>query len=297
MYNSSILFFSALSFFFVFAFASNAQDQFPEFLIQSDTALTYDSVSTDNDIQITLKRPLMRDIIYLQEQINLLKGLVERQAEIQKIATNYNDAGVPYNQPAPPISVCQKLPPNILCLFFYPNLDNNKEFLIETRQRIKNKNEQAFLESLQNYDLGDAAENESVQTSVEPVSETKYAWTDIECKLEKCSALIVSTEDQTSRFRMHTGGKITSDIEVTSITPYEVKISKSGKQVVLQPLSTLGEIIAEPFPSSDVQTILHNNIIKQNAPSNKSLPPVSSNETGGISDDYNPITLGPTGLF
>ena len=62
-----------------------AQTQFPEFSLSDDVKNNYVSSNFIQDSDIIIKRQLTKDILTLQEQINLLGGLVKRQSEIKKI--------------------------------------------------------------------------------------------------------------------------------------------------------------------------------------------------------------------
>ena len=270
---------------------SNAQDQFPEFLLTPNTEILEPVPTDDDNVQITLERPLMRDIIYLQEQINLLESLVERQSSIQKIANNYQKAGIPYKQPPPPASVCRQLPPNILCLFFYPGLDKNKMFIEETKQRIQDQNNQALIDSLENYALGDAPN----EKNPEPAPSLQYSWADIECRIDNCTALIVDSNDQDKRFRVKSGEKINPSFKIISVSPIGVTAMLNDRKISLQPVSTDGEIIEQSEPdNSDIDQI-----ISDSSPTMMELPAnrVFEGQTNSTQNSGPAPTLGPTGLF
>lgn len=273
-----------------------AQSRFPEFMLTPDFQMDEPVIAEKDRVSINLQNRLMRDIITLQDQINLLESLVERQAEIQKIAENYEDLGLPYKQPPPPQNACQNLPTNVLCLFFYPDMDNNKALLQEAEQRIQERQQQFIMDSLAQYELyeGDLGSLDSPpNTSLDNMHSqprNQFAWADIQCLRSECSALIVSTADQERRFRVNTGDTINESVTIKSISPLGVTAHINDKEQELMPLAVIEE------NERELQSI--NEIIEANRP-NSSFPENPAQDTSfqGETQSEGGGQLGPTGLF
>ncbi len=222
----------------------HAQSSLPEFSLGgtlSDIDSTDDVVARDYDI----KTKLMSDILVLHEQINLLEALVERQSEIEKIADSYDDVGLFFKQPAPSEQACEKLPVNLLCLYSYPDMDKNMTLVEEQKERIQQQQQQAMNDAIaelmannQAFDLdiddsfdGDMREFLPAQLTVKD----RFSWSDIQCFMNNCSALIVSSNDSAQRYRVSEGDVFEDGIKVEGVNANGVQVALDGTDYFLSP--------------------------------------------------------------
>jgi len=282
---------------------AKANNQFPEFAISNDTSNSNQNSNTSNiNSTINIKRPLTRDILLLQEQINILEALVERQSGISKIADNYEKIGIPFIQPLPERTICEKLPVNVLCLYSYPTMDKNSNIVKDAEIRIQNAQNEAFnqaIEALQieNQKKRDAApprlsDSENLSDSqlsiptqdIEIIEENIFLWSDIQCVRSECSALVVSGSDPSNRMRVSVGDELDQNARIVKITPTRVVAKIDGKEEAISPLAIEGE--TQPTKrKKKVADVNFDNIMTQQQ------NPEPSNSGSQVD------LLGPTGLF
>jgi|GEM_PF-3159334 len=288
---------------------TNANNQFPEFAISNDTNdSTQNSNASNVNSIINIKRPLTRDILLLQEQINILEALVERQNGITKIADNYEKIGIPFIQPLPERSICEKLPVNVLCLYSYPKMDKNTDIVKDAEIRIQNAQNEAFnqaIESLQiekknnrsvepprlNEDLlsrlgniEESSQSLNSEQTTEIIEENLFLWSDIQCVQSECSALVISGSDPNNRFRVSEGDELDKTVKIVTITPTRVTAKIDGKNEAISPLAIEGK--AQPTQrKKEISEVNFKNIpTTKQATETSNLPPKQD-------------LLGPTGLF
>jgi len=282
------------------SYTASAQN-FPEFSLSNDIE-SDTSKSDENFSDLNLNSPLMRDILVLQNQVNLLESLLERQAEIDKIAANYQSMGLAFNQPKPPQSACEKLPSNILCLYAYPGLQINQDFIETAKQNMAFKQQQALQEALmaiESADMDDTTSN-SAASNLQLPKKIEYFWTDIQCLENKCSVLIQYEGD---RLRMREGDSL-NDMTITSISFDGVMADVGDKEIVIKPLSLDGDSVVVAAKEKQ-KPVLFDNIIDKNVPeiSDASNNPIKQPQAFFGSTDSEPSEttngplLGPTGLF
>lgn len=297
MKQSLLLSFTALS--LLFSPQANAQSQFPEFMLSPNFTVQEPEIIEEDRVSIRLQNNLMRDTLILQEQINLLESLVERQAEIQNIAENYAELGIPYRQPPPPINVCKSLPSNVLCLFFYPELENNQSLLEEARQRTIEKQQEALMDSLAELQVMNSnfSENDLPSGMIPLMAmQPRYAWADIQCLKSECTALVVSENDTGNRQRVSVGDMVDNTLKITSITPLGIKAMIDDETIDIQPLAVDGSMI-EITEASPVSDVLAANQPVFEAPVNEALDLPFGGEVESSDETNEPNLLGPTGLF
>lgn len=278
------------------SFDTTAQESFPEFSFSalSDEA---ESIPSQNASQanIAIKKPLMRDILVLQNQINLLQGLIQRQSNIQQISENYKNVGIPFIPPAPPQSICEKLPVNILCLNFYPDIEKNVSVIDDFEPILPSVTMQNQLDALGNIDIGGMDDGMDSNQYNDVVIDDGYSWADIQCLGNNCNALLVSNNDSNIRVRLNEGDSLDSKTKVVSISSFKVTVKKDGELIDLQPLSVSNQVIANVTPkvapdvlddsqSTDIRSLINNNLRN----TTQSIQP-DVNEQSGL--------LSPTGLF
>ena len=282
-----------------------AQTQFPEFSLSDDVKNNSVSSNFIQDSDIIIKRQLTKDILTLQEQINLLGGLVKRQSEIKKIADNYENMGLPFKQPLPELRVCTKLPVNVLCLHSYPDLKQHDDVISQTTRRMQDQQNLAMDEAIEtlnvamqkeaasapqlNQDLiddllsGNDGEYEVDATTQE--EKDAFLWSDIQCKQSQCKALIISQSNPNNRFRVSANERIDSDTVIVKITPTKVTAKIDGEIQTIQPMAIDGQV--QPVKRKKQTEV---NVQKDTSSQNK----ITSSATS--TQDSNDL-LGPTGLF
>lgn len=291
MRRRSLLFFMILSFSGCLASAQSfGQDRFPEFALTSDMNINEPVLEPEDQVDIEIKNPLMRDVIYLQDQINLLESLIERQAGIQKIADNYAKSGIPFKQPLPPLNACAKLPPNVLCLLTYPDLEQNREFIDNTQQQSA----AVIIGTSQAARTPQRATERQEQTELTTGRAEDYNWSDIECKLENCSALIVSTYNPIKRYRVRSGDVIDGKMQILSVSPQGVITATNGFEQNLPPLTVSGNAQQNAEAQPALKNIVDRTLAKTPSREKRNI---ATEQFYGSDNTGQPATLGPTGLF
>lgn len=289
----------------------------PEISLAPDQTQGFSLTPSSESNKFVVKNPLMRDIIILQNQINLLDGLVERQSEVQDIALNYERIGVPFSQPSPPRSTCEKLPLNVLCLFFYPELPTNQSIVSESIDRYEERRQQKIDEAIsslrQKAIEGIRLQRNDDKPIITKNKQDQYYWSDIRCRSNQCSAVIESNADSNDKLRVKSGDVHVNGLKITKIDPREgvVMAMYDGKKVEIKPLSLSGNSSiseresnsSDEFNEDEIVDLLRENI--SNGIENG--PVVSMPQTPvTISPPSIPVTniqealpemLGATGLF
>lgn len=277
-----------------------SQTKLPEFFLSNSTK--EQPLNNEEIPSIKIQRALTQDILTLQGQINLLEVLIKRQAEISKLAKSYSDMGIPFKQPPPDLSACNKLPLNTLCVFSYPDLEKHNDIIIKVEKSLKGKNETAIQQILESFEgLSLTAENEVLLNELvlpngdinmvadienEPVIEEHYFWEDIRCLNNKCTALIFSDEEQGDRVRVSPGYKVDENISIVQITPTKVTAKIGDVMSTIQPKALEGKTQSKnpPIKSAEQEEKMQVSIAPPlTAPSFNTQPPE--------------LLLGPTGLF
>jgi hypothetical protein len=281
----------------------------------------------------------MRDILVLQEQVNILDAMVQRQAEISRIADNYEDVGINFRQPLPPEDTCRKIPVNLLCLVAYPDMEEYTPFFDEQKERLVQKQQEAMEEAIASLmesmeenrssptsnmqeSLSNIEDDLGVDLSPELTVKDIYFWSDIQCALGQCSALIVSSLDENERHRVRKGDSIDEDITIRDINLGGVQVNANDENIFLRPLPLGGFETAvsgvERRQTRELSGLLDREL--QSVPDNNNSPDilrgleqspngasqnvqetsVSSPPPEFFGEDSAPEeapTLGPTGLF
>ena len=254
-YTFSMRFILAQLFAFAFLLSGDGfahAQSFPEFSLGD----VIDTPSADPETggqEFQIQTPLMRDILVLQEQINILDAMVQRQSEIQKIAQSYEEVGIAFRQPLPPEGTCRKIPFNMLCLYAYPEMEEHQPFIEQQKQRLVQKQQEAMEEAIASLresialsPMADPLETQAVLSDIEQdlgvefepemILRESYYWSDIRCALGTCSALVVSSLDGNKRYRVKKGDKIEDEITVNDINVGGVQVTAEGETLYLSPL-------------------------------------------------------------
>ena len=303
---------------FVFAMlcsplAMAQQAQLPQFTISNipTIEMEVDEANFDYDkVFNNLKNPMMRDVLRLQYQINLLERLIRRQTEIQRIAESYESIGLPFNQPSPPERVCEQLPVNVLCMAFYPDSKKYKELVAERQEEFRREQIRQMEQMVQNMASGtpmpasnnkNAGMVEAIQNSAMMSPEQKYLWSDIRCLSGRCSALLIDRTDANNRFRIRDGELLPNDLgKVSKISVSGVTAHYEGQKYNLQPeaLASGQQVDVRP-DTSQIANILRGNLgaeaensaaLQQQTQGAEAIPPQTLSGGSGA-------MLGVTGLF
>jgi len=267
---------------------------------------------------ITIENQFMRDIITMQRQSGLIEGLIARQRELQTIAGNYEKIGVPFKQPPPPKSVCEKLPANVLCMSFYPGLTVNQSIIDIRQEAYQQESHQNLLNSVSsvNIDRDVNVNNSDANTDFDyqaPPSLPSYSWSDLRCMGDNCSVLLVRNDNQDQRLRVKMGDSF-GDLKVTSITFDKILGVQDGEIITIKPLSLDGSVMADEEENTpinmvstanqdnnpvDIQGALENNFAKafDNNPEFQNGSTSTSPTNPANESPNNQELLGPTGLF
>lgn len=191
-----------------------------------------------------LRNPLLSDTMLLQYQISLLKVMIKRQGEIDRIAQSYKKLDLPFKQPAPDKTVCERLPENLLCILYYPDLfgyDVDKmsgmppmltglDFMMAPATPAPTPAPVAPAPS--------APVAAPAPPPVEPEEEkvsSPYQWADIQCAGRACRAVLLDTEKTGRRMTVRMGEKLPDESIVQDISIAGVRVSKKGESLALDP--------------------------------------------------------------
>jgi hypothetical protein len=299
---------------FCMAYA-HAQDRFPEFSL-GGTLSDIEGLDESELIDYDIQTPLMNDILVLQEQISLLEALVERQGEISRIASSYENVGLEFKQPSPPPEACAKLPVNLLCLYAYPEMEKNIPVVEDQKERLIAQQQQAiedaiasFLENNQpmtaqaSSELGALGlENaEDFMPRMEQTIKQIYFWSDIQCLFGQCSALVVSALDDTERYRVKKGDSFGDDINVKDININGIKVAANDEDYFLSPMPLTAEATRSMqldnfSPNTSGQDILRDLELESNQ-AQVAMPETPVTPTPEAESAPQGDLLGPTGLF
>jgi len=236
---------SFLCVFILTSYAAQARTQFPEFSLGGTLPnVEQENVTID---AFEVENPLMQDMLLLQEQINILEAMVERQSEIKKIADSYENVGLEFVQPAPARSICQKVPVNLPCLYAYPDLQKNESMIGDHKARVAEQQQRQMEEAIEQV-LNNMSQPSASDLNMQDIQgilpnnlmtvEDRLLWSDIQCFLGKCSALIVSTLDENKRYRVSQGDMIDGEVKIVGINAGGVKVSAQGETHFLKPVGT-----------------------------------------------------------
>lgn len=300
--------------------AYSQNSQFPEFSLSDELEERIIESDVRPGKSITIRRPLTRDILLLQEQINILQALIERQSEIKKIAENYDKIGLPFLQPSPSLSTCQKLPLNVLCLYAYPDLNGHSDVIETSAIRFQEKQNQAMVEAIEAMAAQIEANNSNFSSpniadipaemieNIEP-EQAEYVWADIQCIQTNCTALLVSTLDSNNRFRVANNEQINEYIKIINITPTRITARIYDETSTIRPMALEGKkqvraklkpIPAVNKPQPEVAAILDDNIKNNTAFQTPAIDAIDSQNSAipmPTPTTTDQPLLGPTGLF
>jgi len=336
LYNKHLTLIIAICFFS--ALVSNealAQSDLPEFSlsdIDSEIQFIQSPPAVENTINI--QRQLTKDILLLQEEINILTALITRQSEIKKMSENYEKVGIKFRQPLPQGSICRKIPVNLLCLYSYPDMDKNKDVVNDLQQRFTDNRQRAYEKSIADAqaaqsqyaeELADLSSDDINDPDIDtlfsdstfdmamPDPVEVFAWQDIRCLQDTCSTLIRSTKNPDMRIRLGVGESINDNVSVYKITNTGVKIQTNGEISSLKPLALDGNFIGTSSNTAPVIMTAQSNAKSSITPQEVQINKILDKHRPQIKEDEKPFIvpepdipsptvsgdnlLGPTGLF
>jgi hypothetical protein len=242
--------------------------------------------------------------------------LIRRQTEIQRIAESYTKIGLPFNQPAPPEKSCMQLPINMLCMAFYPESIKYNDLITERREEFERdqaRRMEFMMPEMNDIVFEPSNEESTVTAAPRPrrvvTPDDMYHWSDIRCFAGKCSALLVSKEDASMRFRLRSGEELPTGGMIAKISTSGVETSFEGDTFDLSAMAVTRSAPtnsrSEPT-DSEISNILGESL-GDNASESQAMQDIATQEindgaipaqavAGGALNSV-PDALGVTGLF
>lgn len=288
-----------------------AQAQLPEVSLQKEIPMDSTNeaslVPSFDEAFAAIKNPLLSDQIKLQYQIELLDKMTARQAALEQIAESYAKLGIEYKAPAPPLTLCRQLPPNALCIKYYPDVYKD---IVDARKAAFEARKPPVIEIAPPKLSDGTPAPVAARAPAKPVA--AYYWSDIQCLSGQCRAVVTSMDNPASRRRVRVGDRLSDKSVVRSISASGVEVVKEKETLSLMPapLTATEVAVATPeprpqAPSSDAPSM--------SAPSVSAAPaddfpddplPAPSRQQAllpaaqGVSgNDAGEQALGPSGLF
>lgn len=159
-------------------------------------------------------------ILSLQSQIGLIQKLSERQESLTRLEEAYNDLGIPFTPPPPPRSVCEKIPPSVVCVTAYPDL-----------MRVSLPPEDLEETPIPTVEAPQTREETPEPEEIGPA----YRWTDVSCAGGNCRAVLVDEDDAGTRRTVSEGDALPDGTIVSRISFEGVRVTQGGKDITLMP--------------------------------------------------------------
>lgn len=293
--------------------------------VQQQPALPLDNFKTDSFANydmafLRFKNPILADTLKLQYQISLLKIMLKRQAEIDRISASYKELGIAFKQPAPEKTTCKRLPKNLLCLLFYPDI-----FGIDPETYRAEQQQEQFDSSLMDFmtpqqdisnDNAPVANNtpsQPVQPAPEEDEGSPYLWTDIQCVARSCRAVLMNTKKAGQRMTVRMGEVLPDESVVHEISYAVVRLKKEKEILDIEPAplgeltgleqaassGQIGNILRDRglFPSEDESSSSASDSAQEPQGPTISTPDEALTSEPAEAPSVEPAMLGPTGLF
>jgi hypothetical protein len=286
---------------------AHAQDSFPEFLIPN-TSLTTEPQDIE-DVEIELNSLLMRDVLFLQDQITLLESLIERQAKLQEFSRLNNNSEI---KPIPQ-KICARLPANLPCLLHYPDDEKYNRFTVDIENLVREKQEERMLEMMASVNVDNTNQSNNLIPTLpsflpQMSLPDRYGWKDIKCLKDECNALIASLDDPLEQYRLKEGDMIANEIRIDTIEPGAVKVFYQDKTLSLSPIALSNNNTAQSSNDNNPGVFdrsvarreidaLRPEFARQRRSEANAEIQRQSQAIPAQPDTTQPVTLGPTGLF
>ncbi len=183
-------------------------------------------------IQFERNNQYMADILSLQNQVSLLKKMIDRQKKLNDMQENLSAMGMPFIAPAPEYVICQQLPANEVCAEFYPDLYEGyisaaaampAPLPVPSFPKI---DEIAITKNIGDLD----------RETFKKLEESDFMWAEINCLNDKCKAIVVpDIVGNLSRYTIRVGDKLPNGLIVEAISAQGVVTSQGSKTVPLNP--------------------------------------------------------------
>lgn len=313
-----------------------AQSSLPGFVVpKKDSApplpmLNLDAQSFSNyeTAFLKLRNKQLSDTLLLQYQISLLKILLERQTEIDNIARSFEKLGIKFNQPAPDKTICERLPENLLCMLFYPEMF---DIDVEAYTNPQPAFDMSQFLPANTPNNGQTPNNTPAPTAApepEPEPEeitTPYLWSDIQCAISVCKVVLLDRRNPGKAYTVRSGHIMPDDSIVAEISYNGVKINKKGEILTVEPAPADGILGGEGTDVEDgavrgifetagmsengTNTTTPTSTVNEAAPASETdsslfdSVPEPAQSDGQFTSDFapapvdEPSSLGPTGLF
>lgn len=173
-----------------------------------------------------LENSYLRDILSLQDQINLIEKLSEREKVLSELGETYRDMGIAFTPPPPPRDICEKIPPSVVCVQAYPDLFKIAMPVEDPVEDVGTQPPPLPVEQGKPRDPPVALPEEAG-----PV----YRWTDVTCAGGACRAVLVNQDDARARRTVSEGDTLGGGVVVSKISFEGVRVSRNGTDMALMP--------------------------------------------------------------
>ncbi len=175
------------------------------------------------EIQFVYNNDYMSSILQLQNQVALLEKMIDRQEELNQIAENFSDIGVPFEMPAPEYDICKQLPGNDVCAEFYADL--YQDYVLSSAR---------LPQLMPPLDLPKTSKASA--PVVEDVSVSDFVWSEITCLNQACKAVIAPTYgDDMTRQTVYVGDQLPNGLIVEDISLGGMFASNGSKIIEIKP--------------------------------------------------------------
>lgn len=203
------------------------------------------------EIEFGQQNEFFSTLLTLQKQNAMIEKLIAREKEITTISDSYMDMGLDFAAPPPNRDLCEQIPPNKVCHFYYKGMYKDYNPVIVPLPEIQN--------TVTIDDNGDVAVvppsldipkmlSEQTKDEKEQLKESQFAWTNITCKQGECRAVVTPifvTLDEDGvehkdinemyRYTIRVGEELPSGAVIKSISGSGVNVSHNGKETVMEP--------------------------------------------------------------
>jgi hypothetical protein len=236
----------------------------------------------------------LADTLLLQYQISILRMIIKRQDEMGRIIQSYKQLGVPFKQPKPAKTTCERIPENLLCILSYPSLfgievpetgqsqqvalpggnaasggmdflmaagaNNNDPFADFPGANMTSVNESDFLNrgsgrSSSGNRRDDSSNKRGGSSKREEPVTSPYLWSDIQCAGRVCRAVLINSERAGVRRTVRLGDLLPDNSVVENISVEGVSLNLLGQTLTIDPAPANEGLINDDANNNDFGTI------------------------------------------
>lgn len=185
-------------------------------------------------IQFERDNQYMADLLSLQNQVALLEKMIDRQQELNKMADNLAQLGMPFVPPAPEYKICEQLPANDVCAKSYPDLYEDylmaaampEPLALPPAPSLPQIEDMAVIQSIDELD----------EDTAKSLEEAEFMWAEINCLNMVCKAIVVpKIQGNTSRYTTRIGDLLPNGLVVEKISTEGVVTSRGNTPILLEP--------------------------------------------------------------